>query len=235
METKPPTRNINWTEALLGEMLLLGLFGKIWQSYPERNGLNAFTNEELFSESPFGHEHSDVRAGLSLLRSWVEKNRTGISEDSLQELQADYTRLFIGAGKVLAPPWESVYFTEERLVFQEQTLQVRQWYRRFGLEPEKLYKEPDDHIGLEMSFVSHLAKLALQALEEQDTIKFGQLLEVQRQFLTEHLLRWGPYWCTLVSKHAHTDFYKGLALFTQGALLTLAEQFGIKTSKEVVL
>ena len=106
--------------------------------------------------------------------------------------------------------------------------------RRFGLEAENLHKEPDDHIGLQMSFISYLAKLALQALEEQDKDGFEKLLDAQHDFLSEHLLRWGPYWCNLVSEHTQTDFYKGLALLTRGALFTLAKQFDVQTSEDII-
>ena len=53
------------------------------------------------------------------------------------------------------------------MIFQEQTLHVRQWYSRFGLQVVKLHKEPDDHIGLELEFVAHLANLALQAIRSE--------------------------------------------------------------------
>jgi TorA maturation chaperone TorD len=43
-------------------------------------------------------------------------------------------------------------------------------------------------------------------------------LAAQRQFMSEHLLRWGPSFCDLVEKHAKTDFYRGLARLTLGAL-----------------
>ena len=231
---KDDLKNVDWNEILLGEMLLLGVLSKAIQSYPEREWLQQLLDEDFFSESPLGNEHADIQAGLSLLRTWRKENQKGIADEHLSDLEADYTRLFIGVGEVLAPPWESVYFTKARLVFQQETLQVRIWYRRFGLESEKLHKEPDDHIGLEMSFVAYLTKLALQAYDDKDEKQFKQLIADQRQFLSEHLLTWGPHWCDQVIEHAHTDFYKGLALLTKGALLTLAEQFDIKVSKEVV-
>ncbi len=234
MESNTSESQDSWEERLMGEVLLLGFLSKAIQSYPEREWLQSLNDEEMFMETPWGNQSGDITTGLSLLQSWSKKNQKEISEDSLQDLKSDYTRLFIGMGKVLAPPWESVYFSEERLVFQEQTLQVRNWYRRFGLESESIYKEPDDHIGLEMSFVSYLSSLALKALEEGDDQKYLELIEAQHQFLSEHLLKWGPYWCGLVLENCRTDFYKGLAYLTRGALLSLAAQFDIPTSKEVI-
>ena len=38
--------------------------------------------------------------------------------------------------------------SREGLVFDVQTLQVRDFYRRFGLQSPLLNKEPDDHVAL---------------------------------------------------------------------------------------
>lgn len=143
-------------------------------------------------------------------------------------------RLFIGPEKVLAPPWESVYFNDERNIFQEQTLQVRQWYRQFGLEPEKLHSEPDDHVGLEFAFLAHLARLALEALERDDTAAFDQYLDAQRRFLVEHPLQWVPLWATLVTENARTDFWRGVALLARGVTIALAQLHDVKLPKELL-
>jgi TorA maturation chaperone TorD len=132
-------------------------------------------------------------------------------------------RLFVGVGQVLAAPWESVYFNDGRMVFQEQTLQVRDWFRRFGVETEKLHNEPDDHIGLELSFLAHLATLGLQAIEAKDDNKFEEIVEAQRRFMEEHPLKWVPRWCKLVEEKANTDFYRGLAKLVRGTLFSLAK------------
>ena len=166
------------------------------------------------------------------MQNWAQKNRELIDSE-FKELKADYTRLFVGVGKVLAPPWESVYFNEDRMIFQKQTLEVRNWYRRFGLELENLHKEPDDHIGLEMSFIAYMAELGIKALEEQDEEKYQLLNDAKRQFLSEHLLQWGPTWCALVKENAKTDFYRGLSYLTMGALLAIADQYDVQVSKEV--
>lgn len=225
---------LQWEEDLTGEALLLSVLGRLWYRYPdpdEQKWILSLFDNEIFSEVPYAANQPETEQGLDYLCPLQQNHQKDGFFDSIQ---ADYLRLFIGPGKVIAPPWESVHFSKERLTFQEQTLDVRNWYRRFGLVSEKIYKEPDDHIGLEISFVAHLTKLALNSLEEQDENKFAQLLDAQREFLAAHLLRWGPYWCTLVYHNAQTDFYKGISLLTQGALISLGAQFGIKTSKEVI-
>jgi TorA maturation chaperone TorD len=223
----------NWSEILLGEVLMLGVLSKVMQSEPERDWIENLIREDVFSESPLEAKNKDVEAGLSLLRSWSSKNRDGLGEDILLDLRADHTKLFVGVGKPVAAPWESVYFTEERTIFQEQTLQVREWYRRFGLESEKLYKEPDDHIALELSLIAHLAGLGLKALEVKDDTGLEKSLQAQREFLHDHTLRWMKFWSGSVEKHAKTDLYRGVAILTRGTLMALAEILGVEMPEEI--
>ena len=223
-----------WQETLTGEILLMKLLGRVFYSYPnneERTWLQSLIEEDVFSEVPFAAEKDETKAGLEFLQKW---GKNGITDEAFANMQADYTRLFIGSGKVLAPPWESVHFGDDRLIFQQRTLEVRAWYKRFGLEAEKIHREPDDHIGLELLFLSHLATLGIQALNEQDNARFEELLDAQREFIKKHLGAWALTWCGLIERNAQTDFYKGLAHLTRGALSALSEVLDIKLAKEAV-
>ena len=220
---------------ILGESLLFGLLGKILYADLDKTWLDTLIGEDVFSEVPFGAEQVEMQHGVELLQRWTNENRGGLEVPQFKALQEDNLRMFIGLNKVPAPVWESVYFSEKRLMFQEQTLQIREWYARFGLQAERINKEPDDHIGLEMLFIAHLASLALQAFEQNDETKLNEILQAQREFLSEHLLRWGPVWAKLVKQHAATDFYRGIAHLTHGALLAIAETLEIKMPKEVAL
>ena len=229
--TKPAP--IDWQETLTGEMLLLSLLGRIAYTYPdneERTWLQSLIEEDIFSEAPFAVEEEETNTGLKLMQKW---GKNGFSDELFEHMQADYTRLFIGPGKVIAAPWESVYFGEERLTFQEQTLDVRNWYRRFGLEAEKKYQEPDDHIGLELLFLAHLAAQGIQALNEQNSPRFEEILKAQREFLMQHPGAWALAWCGIVEKNARTDFYQGLAHLIRGALAGLSEILDCKLAQAV--
>ena len=220
-----------WQETLTGEMLLLSLLGQIAYKFPdnkERGWFQSLIDEDVFAEAPFSAEREDVKAGLEVLQKWVE---AGLSDATLKLMQVDYTSLFIGSADIIAPPWGSVYLSDSRLMFQEKTLEVRNWYRRFGLQSEKLYSEPDDHIGLELAFLAHLAKLGVQAIDEEDQEQFAALLDAQRNFMSEHILRWAPRFCEKVIAGAKTDLYRGMALLIRGALFDLAELLGLEITE----
>jgi TorA maturation chaperone TorD len=216
----------NAYQVLTGEMLTFALLGKAFYVYPDRAWIQSLATEDVFAQAPFGDTRPETVAALELLQRWSRS----LSEDTFDELCSDYTRLFIGPGKVLSPPWESVYFSEDRLTFQESTLQVREWFRRFGLESDKLYREPDDHIGLEFEFVAHLARHALRALEQNDQHGYEAATSAQRDFIAEHL-RWAPGWCGQVETHAKTDFYRGMAMLARGAVAEAAFISGIEMAE----
>lgn len=220
---------------ILGETLLFGLLGKILYADLDKKWLETLIREDVFSEVPFGAEQVETARGIELLQRWMNENRSGLEASQFKVLQDDHLHLFIGLGKVIAPMWSSVYFSENKLLFQEQTLQVRKWYARFGLQAERINREPDDHIGLEMLFIAHLASLALQVIEQDDEKKLDEILQAQHDFLSEHLLRWGPVWAKLVKQHAATDFYRGIAHLTHGTLIAIAESLQIKMPKEAAL
>lgn len=128
--------------------------------------------------------------------------------DALEAVNRDHLHLFVGLGTPLAPPWESVWASDARLLFQRETLDVRYWYRSAGLQAARLHHEPDDHIGLELEFVGALAER-------------GELRQAA-SFAREHPLAWAQRWAQAVHEGATHPFYPALA----DAALELLEQAG---------
>lgn len=218
---------------LTGEMLVLQVLGKCLFEYPEKSWFDQIASEALFAEIPFGQEHPDVSKASHMLSTWTEANQPNLSDETFERLVSDYTRLFIGPGKVMAPPWESVVLSQDHLTFQEQTLRVREWYRKFGLQTVRLYSEPDDHLGLELAFLSHLAQLALEASDRGDQTAYASYLQAQHDFLREHALKWVPLWTELVLQHAQTDFWRGIALLSRGVVFEMAALLEIELPREL--
>jgi len=146
-----------------------------------------------------------AQRGLALLARSAEAGETA------EVVHRDHNRLFVGPEAPLAPPYESVHRSEEGLLFEAETLQVRAFYARFGLQVPRLGREPDDHIGLELELVASLCLGALDALEADDEARAQALLEGLRTFLDQHLLAWAPTLLTQVAQGARTWFHAGLA------------------------
>lgn len=226
--------HLDWTTNLTGEMLLFSLLAKLVYSDPDAAWLQSLMDGEVFSEVPLGSEEPETRLGLEAINRWMQDQHGKLSAETVIGLKGEYISLFVGPGKMDAPVWESVYFSDEHLVFQEQTLSVRYWYRRFGLEVEHVNREPDDHIAFEVSFIAHLAGLALKALEENNSARFESLLRAQKDFLSNHLLLWGLRWSNLVVQYAQTDFYRGLGHLVSGSLRSAAKLLELEIPKKAL-
>lgn len=222
------TDHADWAPVLMGEALLFGLLGRVLYTNPAREWLEPLATDGLFDDVPFAGSQDSTRHGLALLSGWAAAvSEAGLSDEMLKALRVDFAHLFVGERRMAVPAWESVYFSPERLTFQDETVDVRRWYERFGVQPSMQGKEPEDHIAFELSFVAYCAERAVEALESGDESAFGELLAAQRAFLEQHLLRWGWKWAELARDHAATDFYRGLALLVRGGLLELSDVFGL--------
>ncbi|MGE5173022.1 MAG: molecular chaperone [Betaproteobacteria bacterium] len=71
---------------------------------------------------------------------------------SLEELQAEYTRLFISAyPKLICPPYESYY--REGIVYGNSSIEVGEWYQKRGLD-FICEGEPADIVSAELEFLA---------------------------------------------------------------------------------
>lgn len=136
----------------------------------------------------------------------------GYSRDIIKEIKQnredlleDYENLFVGLASILAPPWESVYETEDRLLFGESELQVRRFYRNFGLDVSK--KEPADHLAFQLAFMSRLCSIEDYA----DSSKVKKNIKGQMDFLNNHLLSWTYKWYDEVAENAKTKFWRDIS------------------------
>ena len=212
-----------WHETLLGHALAYGILGRLFYEEPSADLVAELRAGVYDGEWVIDGGDVTVGRGLALLAEQL----TDWSEEQVAELRYDYHRLFVGPGRLLAPPWESVYLSAEHLLFEAETRAVRSFYRRYGLQAPNLGHEPDDHLGLELAFMLHLCVLALDALEHEDHDTFDGLLEAQRSFLGKHLLQWAPMCLNRVLEHAESDFYRGAAYLALGTLEGAADALGI--------
>ncbi|MBQ1491103.1 MAG: molecular chaperone TorD family protein [Blautia sp.] len=134
-----------------------------------------------------------LEEGPSLVGPALEAlGRIGQEEGFLERAREEYIRLFVGPMEMEAPPWESVYLGKEGMLFQESTLQVRAFYRAFGLRTLEYRRVPDDSLALELGFLAELAKRSVDALGRGEAEELESLLKGSRDFLAEHLLQWSP-------------------------------------------
>lgn len=173
---------------------------------------------ELLADWPLADD-PDCARGVGLLRQSAEA-----AEDEAL-VRRDYNRLFYGPGPMLAPPYESVHRSDEHLVFELETMQVRAAYAEFDLAAPRLNKEPDDHLGLELGFLGTLCVRAMDAIDAGDDAELFRVLTGVQEFLDAHLLEWGPQCLTQAAEGATTFFYQGVAALGLGTLRCARDTF----------
>ena len=117
-----------------------------------------------------------------------------------KDLKRAYTRLFLGPGRPIAHPYESVYV--EGQLLGEAAVQVAESYAEAGLRLSMSECELPDHISLELAFMAYLA-----AQEEEDPATADLWRQFQHNFLFEHLAHWLPQFCEKVEKSNAHLFY----------------------------
>lgn len=183
---------------------------------PSKDFLMEIKKTDVLIFLPYIEDEEKIKEGIELLEAYI--NQETPLEKLADELTIEYDSLFIGAGKPPVPPWESLWLGGERLFSLNETLEVRRHYAKRGLLPERLNKEPDDHIGFELQFMYILSEKTAKAIESGDYRDAAALIGDQRDFLKNHLLKWAPDFAERVYLNAGTDFYRGAAAILSGFL-----------------
>jgi len=170
----------------------------------------AYLKIERLQEIP----DEQLREGLKVLSRYLESLKNQDLKQAELELAVEYANLFLGV-KGLPPPSESAY--KSGLLIERATEEVLQAYWRTGVrvKVKEEFREPADHIAVELHFAAHLCRKAAENLEKGRKNEAERYLEARRDFLDKHLLSWVPSLTRNIWKTAETDFYKGLALITE--------------------
>ena len=123
----------------------------------------------------------------------------------------------IAAGAKVAP-YESVHRGTDGLVFDEQTLQVRKFYAALGYEAPRMGHDPDDHIGLELDFLSKATLAVLDELDANQPERAQAALDLAAAFTFEHVAAWAPQMLASAAEAATTHWLTGVQKLTCGTL-----------------
>lgn len=129
----------------------------------------------------------------------------------LESLKIDFSRLFVGPYKLLAPPYGSVYLEDGKLI-GDSTIDVKEWYENEGLDI--VIKDAPDHISMELEFMYFLITKQIEAIKDSNLQQVQSYLQKQSSFLQTHLAMWLPGFAGNVQQNAETDFYVQLSGLT---------------------
>ncbi len=212
------------SDDLLALSVALDFAARLVQVEPDEDWVRCCIDEALFSAAPFGGEDDAVKQGLSLMEAWCAASDHG-SKEHVDALRREWLRLFVGLGAPEASTSESFYVDPNAALFSSNTLAVRSIYRAWGIENARQSHEPDDTLGMMLAFCAHLVRTAADQGADPETAQ--KALAAFEEFLVQHLLPWASAWRFLVSKHAKTDYYRGVGEFVFGLERACAVRFGI--------
>lgn len=133
---------------------------------------------------------------------------------ALYALESGFARLFVGPNPPEAAPWESFYLSGESGLFHKITLNVRNVYRSQGLLPAAYPNVADDHLAIELDYLTRLAERAETFWvsgnsESRENVRSS--LTSSEEFLQEHLIRWASKCADRISASKYANFYQEVA------------------------
>ncbi len=194
-----------------------GLLVQAFLAEPSRSLIPSLAAMDAANLFPYADQPGPIQQGVAELAAYLSDAGNTTSE-AYDRLLWDYTRMFIGPARLQAPPYESAYRTADRLLFQPETLSVREIYRGYGLMSARLGSEPDDHIGLELQFLCETCHMAAEMASADEMVGLDQVLRDQRHFLDEHLLPWAHRFASDIAASAETGFYRAMGQLLSGYL-----------------
>jgi len=141
---------------------------------------------------------------------FARRMKAEVGNYSSKELLIEYTKLFLGPFKVLAPPYSSIYFGRKQLVSDE-TIWVANFYQKAGLQFDKELKDLPDHAAVESEFMYYLIFNELIEIESGNLNKCNEFYNYQKDFFNSHYKEWIPKFCIQIVKQSGNSYYKMLA------------------------
>jgi TorA maturation chaperone TorD len=139
-----------------------------------------------------------IKAASQLRDSFVDKSTFG------KMLHEDFLRLF--KVNVLAPAYESHYHNLAERPGSHRS-NVTEFYDSYGWKSRFRGKIDDDHLGIELLFLTLLID---KYLVLDDEACRGEMRKEIRRFINSHILSWVPVWNTEIQSNANTLSFKGI-------------------------
>jgi TorA maturation chaperone TorD len=187
---------------LKGYNMLLYFTGSMIMSEPTDECVNDFWTKGFLKKLPVYSTNPRFLQAASMLRDSCEDRAT-----CRKRLAEDFYRLFAVTGPPLAPAQATDYLAREETKWIS-VQNVSEFYRSYGWKSKSHGKLPEDHLGLELLFLTSMIDNYL--LLDDDPCCNELKKEITR-YIDQHLLSWIPGWNTDVQEYAHTYCYKGIA------------------------
>lgn len=209
-------------ESRLGAYNLLSYF---FLALPDKDFVSQIMNLD-FNTFENGKIDEDVFTGIELIQDFIQNSESKPLDDVLLEVSIDRTQLLRGLSHDgPRPPYESGYLDTPAEIIHGQLAAI------YGKADYGFYNEINEspeHIGVELAFMTNLCEMQLETNVNDDK-HLSYLLDLQSEFLVNHLGQWANIYAHEMLSFARTDFYRGIALVLKGFI-----QGELKQARELV-
>ena len=197
MDNKSPIHNI-----LKSYNMLFYFAGSMIMHEPSEECIVDFWENGILKNLPVSSSNPNFVLAASQLRdSFSDKTRFG------KLLHDDYIRLFASQAPALAPAYESQYRKDIFNTSGYHSSSVTEFYSSYGWESKFKGKIDDDHLGIELLFLTLLID---KYLVLDDEACRGEMRREIHRFINQHILSWIPEWNKKIQIHANTLSFKGI-------------------------
>lgn len=131
----------------------------------------------------------------------------------------EYTRLFVGPGKHIAP-CESVHIPGGDQLWGVAAVAVQRFICQAGIELKPDYKDLPDHISVELEFMQQLSTAESEAWAVEDRDEAHKCRRIETEFLNKHLSSWVSRFCERVIAETEVGYFREMAMLTRDFITT---------------
>lgn len=149
------------------------------------------------------------------------------NKGNLERMQSEYLAVF-DTGRLISQ-YETEYISEKVSRKPFELADIAGFYAAFGfgVHETRQNKEAIDHISIELEFLAILEWKTEYAHQKQDEENANIVSEAKLNFLKDHLLKWGFFYCKQIRGLKGYDFYMRLSLIFELLLQIECERYGL--------
>jgi len=187
---------------LKGYNMLFYFAGSMIMHEPSEECIVDFWEKGILKNLPISSSNPNfIKAASQLRDSFSDRYIFG------KLLHEDYLRLFTRQLPALAPAFESQYNKKITARSGYDSSSVTEFYNSYGWQSKFKGKIDDDHLGIELLFLTLLID---KYLVLDDEACRGEMRNEIRRFINHHILSWVPEWNNKVQTYANTLSFKGI-------------------------
>ena len=141
-----------------------------------------------------GRREGALADSAEAVASWAKRaSADAARSEVVQRVSVEFTKLFVGPPKPAAAPWESANGpVDSHVGFGEATFAMRERLRALGLELCNENNQYEDHVGIELLYLSELCRRASEEPSGAACDAAAPDAEEIASFIREHPLAWVP-------------------------------------------